>query len=426
MPKTSLALSAGVKRALAGLSPNVVLVGVVSFLTDASSEMIVPLLPIFVSLAAIGHGVSAALIVGVMEGLAETVSALLKLVTGIWTDHSRRKKPFILAGYGISSILRPLMGLATAWWHPVAVRVGDRIGKGIRSSPRDVLIAESTPQEYRGKAFGFHRSMDHLGAVVGPLIAVWLLFALYAGMSQAAQAHLLRTIFLIAAVPGAISLAVIVFWIRDIDTVKSGIPFRFAWSAFSPGYRYYLASLLLFTLGNSTDMFLVLRAVDIIKAENVALSQGVMALAMPALFWAFFHICKSLATAPLGALSDRVGRKNLIRLGWAVYALVYLGFAFMNRSWQAWPLFAVYALYYGLTEGVEKALVVDLAPPELKGTAVGMYNLTVGVAALPASVVFGLVYAKVGALAAFGYAGVLAMLAMAVLSVKVQEKVRGA
>ncbi len=252
---------------------------------------------------------------------------------------------------------------------------------------------------------------------VAPL---WLLFALYKGMGEAAQAHLLRTIFLLAAVPGAISLAVIAFWVRDVEAAGGGAPFRFAWSAFSPGYRYYLASLLLFTLGNSTDMFLVLRAVETIQTEHAALARGVMGLAMAPLFWAFFHVCKALATAPLGALSDRVGRKNLIRLGWGVYALVYLGFAFMNRSWQAWPLFAVYALYYGLTEGVEKALVVDLAPPEMKGTAVGMYNLTVGAAALPASVVFGLVYAKAGALAAFGYAGVLAMLAIAVLSAKVR------
>jgi len=413
----------GWQRAAAGLTVNVFLVGLVSFLTDASSEMIFPLLPVFLTLASVGHGVSPALIIGVLEGLSEATAALIKLAAGVRTDRVRRKKPLILIGYGISSVVRPLMGLATAWWHPVAVRLADRIGKGIRSAPRDVMIAESTPREYRGKAFGFHRSMDHFGAVVGPLVAVALLMLLrWPDLGDAAKESALRTIFLLAAIPGAICLAVIVFWVRDISAAPTGTPLRLTWRAFDRNYRSYLACLLIFTLGNATDMFLIYRAAEVIGAEGGLLVRGMQAVVMIPLLWAFFHAFKMLTAAPLGSLSDRVGRRNLIRLGWGIYALVYLGFAFMNRSWQAWPLFALYAFYYGLTEGVEKAFVVDLAPSELRGTAVGMYHFTIGVAALPASLIFGLVYASLGALTAFGYAALLALCAAVLLTVKVKER----
>ena len=407
----------------AGITRNVVLVGLVSFFTDSASEMIFPLMPVFLSLASVGGGVSVAMIVGVLEGLAETTSALLKLWAGLLTDRIQRKKPLVLIGYGISSVVRPLTGLATAWWHPVVIRVADRVGKGIRSAPRDVLIAESTPAAYRGKAFGFHRSMDHLGAVVGPLIAVFLLFVLAKpGFGEAGKEALLRTIFFVSAIPGLICLAVILFCVRDANAVRQGTPFRPTWRVFSPDYRLYLVSLLVFTLGNSTDMFLVLRAAEVIKAESAAMSRGVMALAMVPLLWAFFHAFKTLTVAPLGSLSDRVGRRSLIRLGWGIYALVYLGFGLMNRAWQAWPLFALYALYYGFTEGSEKALVVDLAPEGLRGTAVGMYHFTIGIASLPASVLFGLVYAKLGPMTAFAYAAALAVLAAVLLSVKVNRR----
>jgi len=313
------------------------------------------------------------------------------------------------------------MGLATAWWHPVAVRVADRIGKGIRSAPRDVLIAESTPKEHRGKAFGFHRSMAHLGAVVGPLIAVALLYALYKpGLGPAGQDSTLRAIFLLAAVPGLISVAIILFLVRDVRSAKAGQPFRLAWGVFDANYRNYLICLALFTLGNTADLFLINRAVEVMAAGGTFAS-GLPALIVAPLLWAFFHFFKMLFTAPLGSLSDRLGRKSLIRLGWGIYALVYLGFAFMNRPWQAWPLFAVYAIHYGLTEGVEKALVVDLAPRELCGTAMGMYYFTIGTITLPANILFGLAYKGLGPLAAFGYAAVLACLAMALLSAKVKE-----
>ncbi|NLG85361.1 MAG: MFS transporter [Firmicutes bacterium] len=412
---------------VAGLTRNVFLVGIVSFLTDAASEMIFPLLPVFLTLGALGD-VSAPLVVGLLEGLAETTSALLKLVAGVWTDRVRRRKPFILVGYGLSGFVRPLVGLATAWWHPVAIRVADRIGKGLRTSPRDVLIAESTPEEYRGKAFGFHRSMDHLGAVCGPLLAVAFLAALGgSAATDPAKEALLRRVFLWSVLPGAICFLVIALWLRDAragGASPSG-SFRFGLRSFGPDYRFYLLGVLLFTLGNSTDMFLILRAAELLRAEDPARwVAGVGSLVMVPLLWAFFHLFKMLTVTPLGALSDRLGRKVLIELGWVVYALVYLGFAFMKKSWQAWPLFAVYALYYGLTEGVEKALVVDLAPPEGRGTAMGLYHFTVGMAALPASALFGLVYARCGPLPAFGYAAILALLALVVIAFKVHEPPR--
>lgn len=410
-------------RLLAGLTRNVFLIGLVSFLTDASSEMILPLLPVFLSLGAVGQALSAPEIIGLLEGLAETIAALLKLASGIWADHVQRKKPFILFGYSLSGLIRPLMGLATSWWHPVAVRVADRVGKGLRSAPRDVLIAESTPAEYRGKAFGFHRSMDHAGALVGPLLAVALLFALgEPGLDGPGKIRLLRQVFLLAAIPGAACLAVIALWVRDVRSVPGGARLNLSWRSFDRNYRWYLACVFLFTLGNSTDMFLVLRAAEVLKSEGGMLSRGIWALATVPLLWAFFHACKMLCVAPLGALSDHLRRRSLIRLGWAIYALVYLGFALMNRAWQAWPLFAVYALYYGLTEGVEKALVIDLAPPDLRGTAVGMFHFMVGAAAFPASFLFGFVYHAAGPLAAFGYAAALALAAAVLLTLTVKDR----
>ena len=422
--KEQAAILRGWRGIAAGLTLNVFLVGIVSFLTDAASEMIFPLLPVFLSLGVLGN-VSVPLVVGLLEGLAETTSALLKLAAGVWTDRIRRRKPFILIGYGLSGLVRPLMGLAAAWWHPVAIRVADRIGKGLRTSPRDVLIAESTPEEYRGKAFGFHRSMDHLGAVCGPLLAAAFLAVLGgSAATDAAKEALLRRVFLWSVLPGAVCFLVIVLWLREAraGTVSPNGSFRFGLRGLGADYRFYLLAVLLFTLGNSTDMFLVLRAAELLKAENPARwAAGVGSLVMVPLLWAFFHFFKMSAVSPLAALSDRLGRKALIGLGWVVYVLVYLGFAFMKSSWQAWPLFALYALYYGLTEGVEKALVVDLAPPEGRGTAMGLYHFTVGTAALPASALFGLVYARVGPLAAFGYAAVLALVALGVLGLKVHE-----
>jgi len=376
-----------------GISANVVILGLVSFLTDVSSEMIYPLLPLFVATL---PGGSAAFL-GLIEGAAETTAALLKLVSGSYSDRVRSRKGLVLAGYGVSALARPLIALAASPLGVLLVRVSDRVGKGVRTSPRDALIADSSPLDGRGKAFGFHRSMDHAGAVVGPLLAT---FALYIWAGD------LRTVFWLAGIPGLMAVALIVFKLRDVP--REVAPLSTA-KKLLPGplprgpIRGYLAILLLFTLGNSSDAFLLLKA-----------GQSGMSASRVALLWTAFHVVKMLATMPFGALSDRIGRKRVIICGWGVYALAYAGFALADSQWQIWGVFLFYGLFYGLTEGVEKAFVADMAPSDQNGTAFGWYNLAIGVGALPASLIFGAIWTWGSPAAAFtfgaGLAGVAALL----------------
>jgi MFS family permease len=376
-----------------GISGNVLVLGLVSFLTDVSSEMIYPLLPLFV--ASLPGGSAAFL--GLIEGAAETTAALLKLVSGSWSDRIRSRKGLVLAGYGVSALARPLIALAASPLGVLLVRMSDRVGKGVRTSPRDALIADSSPPDGRGKAFGFHRSMDHAGAVVGPLLATAALYLL---------ANDLRTVFWLAGIPGILAVILIILKVREVPREAVSLsPAR----KLLPGplprgpIRGYLAILLLFTLGNSSDAFLLLKA-----------SQAGMSASRVALLWTAFHVVKMLAAMPFGALSDRIGRKRVIICGWGVYALSYCGFALAGSQWQIWCVFLFYGIFYGLTEGVEKAFVADMAPAEQNGTAFGWYNLAIGVGALPASLIFGAIWTWAGPAAAFmfgaGLAGVAAIL----------------
>jgi MFS family permease len=376
-----------------GISGNVLILGLVSFLTDVSSEMIYPLLPLFVATLPGGSAV----FLGLIEGAAETTAALLKLVSGSYSDRIRSRKGLVLAGYGVSALARPLIALAVSPLGVLLVRVSDRVGKGVRTSPRDALIADSSPPDGRGKAFGFHRSMDHAGAVVGPLLAT---FALYVWAND------LRTVFWLAGIPGLMAVILIVFKLRDVP--RKVAPLSMA-KKLLPGplphgpIRGYLAILLLFTLGNSSDAFLLLKA-----------GQSGMSASRVALLWTAFHVVKMLATMPFGALSDRIGRKRVIICGWGVYAVSYCGFALADSQWQIWCVFLFYGIFYGLTEGVEKAFVADMAPSDQNGTAFGWYNLAIGVGALPASLIFGVIWTWASPAAAFvfgaGLAGVAALL----------------
>ncbi|MBL8962010.1 MAG: MFS transporter, partial [Gemmatimonadetes bacterium] len=283
------------------LGRNVLVLSVVSLLTDASSEMIYPLLPVFMA-SVLGAG---AVAVGALEGLAQAVSALMQVVSGQWSDRVARRKPLIVAGYTLASVLRPLVGLATSVGQVLAIRVGDRVGKGVRGAPRDALIAASVPAADRGRAFGFHRAADHAGAVIGPLAAFALLSWWGVG---------LRTVFLLAAIPAVLAVVVAVVGIIEVPATARGTV-RGLGQVPRGTLARYLGVLALFTLGNSTDAFLLLRAQE----------AGVPVAQVP-LLWAFLHVVKSLASTPGGALSDRVGRRPLLLAGWAVYALVYLGF----------------------------------------------------------------------------------------------------
>ncbi|MCC6319594.1 MAG: MFS transporter [Gemmatimonadaceae bacterium] len=359
-----------------GLGRNVLALSLVSLLTDASSEMIYPLLPTFLA-TVIGAG---AISIGVIEGCAQMTAALLNVASGRWSDRLTSRRPMVLAGYALASVLRPLTGVAQSAAQVLAIRVGDRVGKGIRSSPRDALIADSVEPAMRGRAFGFHRAADHAGAVIGPLIA----FVLLQGFSLT-----IRQVFLLSAIPAALAVLVIMVGVRE--TGRPLVAARPPMAAPMSGrFRAYLVVLALFTMGNSTDAFLLLRAQE----------GGVAPQHLP-LLWAFLHVVKSLTSTPGGALSDRIGRGPLIVGGWAVYALVYLGFARATSVTQVWLLMAAYGVYYGLTEGVEKALVADLVAPEVRGIAFGWFHLAIGIAALPASLVFGWMWETWGSATAF-------------------------
>ena len=379
------------------LGRNVLVLAAVSLLTDASSEIIYPLLPIFLTTVL---GTSAAA-VGAIEGAAETTAALLKLASGWWSDRARRRKPLVVAGYALASLARPLVAIAQSAGQVLAIRLTDRVGKGIRGSPRDALIAESVDPAIRGRAFGFHRAADHAGAVIGPLIA----FALLRWEQLP-----LRTVFLFAALPGVLSVIVLVLGVRETPrdarastgTKKAGVPSLDA--SLGRAFWTFLASVLLFTLGNSTDAFLILRANQL----------GVPVSLIPIL-WAALHVVKSAASVPGGSLSDRFGRKPLILAGWAVYAAVYVGFGRATETWHAWALFLAYGTFFGLTEGTQAALIADLVGQARRGTAYGWYYLAVGIGALPASVLFGLVWDRVSPRAAFDLGAGLALAAAVVL-----------
>jgi MFS family permease len=378
------------------LGRNVIVLSVVSLLTDASSEIIYPLLPIFLT-TVLGTGASA---VGAIEGAAETTSALLKLASGWWSDRVSRRKPLVIAGYALASVARPLVALAQSAGQVLAIRLTDRVGKGIRGAPRDALIAESVDPSIRGRAFGFHRAADNFGAVIGPLVAFALL----------RWEHLpLRTVFLLAAIPGLLSVLVLVMGVRETPrdiapaTEAKGAPTLLG-VRLGRSFWTFLSSVFLFTLGNSTDAFLILRA-----------NQLGVSVALVPILWAALHVVKSAAAIPGGALSDKVGRKPLILAGWAVYAIVYFAFGVATETWHAWALFLAYGLFFGLTEGTERAMVADLVRRDRRGTAFGWYNLAIGIGALPASLLFGFVWDRFGAAAAFNVGAAFAAAAGVVM-----------
>lgn len=388
-----------------GLSRNVVILGFVSLLNDAASEMIYPLLPAFLT-AVLGAGPAA---LGVIEGIAESTAAFLKLYSGYLSDRVKRRKGWIVAGYSLSNIIRPLIALAGTWPQVLALRFADRVGKGIRTSPRDAMIADATPPEYRGTAYGFHRAMDHGGAIIGPLVATALLLVMHDNLT---------TIFLLSFFPGMLAVGMLLGGLKEQRTTEprtgpGGFNVRAAWAEIPAGLRKFLGIILVFTFGNSTDAFLLLQAQKL----------GVAVALLPTL-WVTLHLVKMAFSVPAGILSDRVGRKAVIVVGWLVYALVYAGFAVANAEWHAWTLFAVYGIYFGLTEGVEKALIADFAPAHLRGSAFGLYHLAVGIGAFPASLLFGLVWQRFGAAPAFGLGACLALLASAMLILLYVQKRR--
>lgn len=354
---------------------NVLWLSIVSLFTDMSSEMIYPLLPIFLT-QTLGAGPA---FLGVVEGVAETTASMFKLASGWFSDRVGKRKPVVLVGYGIASAVRPLISIATAPWHLLAIRFSDRVGKGIRTAPRDALLADSVDPSVRGAAYGFHRGADHAGAVLGPLIASGLLLLMPGRY---------RLVFGLAAIPAILSVLVLAFRVKDSTIAKEAVSTtRFAgFRGLNGEFRWLLAVVVLFTLGNATDAFLLLRA-----------QQLGVSIAMIPLLWAALHVSKMAFSVPGGMLADRLGPRRAIMCGWLLYAVVYAAFARASTAWHVWALFLVYGLFFGLTEAPEKSLVATLAPADARGSAFGAYHFAVGVAALPASVIFGLLWQRFGA-----------------------------
>ncbi|MGD0524637.1 MAG: MFS transporter [Polyangiaceae bacterium] len=343
----------------------VILLGFTSLFTDVGTEMIFPLLPVFLT-EVLKAGPA---YIGLVEGAADTVSSLLKLASGVVADRVPRRKPLVLFGYGLASAVRPFVALATQPWHVLAVRVTDRVGKGIRGSPRDALIADAAGDK-AGRAFGYQSAMDNLGAVVGPLVATALV----------AVGFSLRGVFWVAVIPGAIA-TLLVLAVREPARPRAEAPRAGAPGVLTPTLTSYLVILGLFSLGNSSDGFLLLRA------RSVGLSTAEIPI-----LWAALNASKVVWAWLGGDLADRIPRAPLIAIGWAVYALVYAGLGEATATWHVWALFILYGIFFGLTEPVEKALLKDLVREDQRGRAYGAYNFVVGITALPAGLLTGLLW----------------------------------
>ncbi|MDH4222269.1 MAG: MFS transporter [candidate division Zixibacteria bacterium] len=372
-----------------GIKKNIFFLGLVSFLTDVSSDMIYPLLPVFLT-DVLG---ASRVFVGLIEGIAESTASLLKIFSGWFSDKIGKRKPVVILGYSLSSLSKPLLALVTSGWQVLFLRFGDRVGKGLRTSPRDALIAESSSETKRGTSFGLHRAMDSAGAIFGPLLAFLLLPLLNENY---------RHLFLLASIPAFFSVLVLFFWVREAKERKRAETSQTKKAfAFDGKFKLFILVVAVFTLGNSSDAFLFLRANGL----------GIKLVFVP-LLWGLFNLVYTLSSTPAGILSDRIGRRKVILMGFAIYGFSYFGFAFATSSIHIWLLFALYGLYYGLADGALRAFVADLVKEEDKrGTAYGFYHGAVGLCTLPASLILGYLWQTFSAGVAFSFGAVLAILA---------------
>jgi len=376
---------------LFSLPRTVWLLGLVSFFNDAASELVYPLVPIYLA-SVLMAGPKA---LGLIEGIAEATGSLLKLFSGVMSDRLQSTKRWVVGGYTVAAIARPLLAFTTVWPMVLALRFADRVGKGLRSSPRDALLALTVDKEHRGLAFGLHRAMDNTGAVVGPLLAAWLLVE-----------HIpLKDVFLWASLGGVVAV-ILALSVKEPKRGADTPVQHFNWNVknLPAPFKRYLLVVALFTLGNASNMFLLLRAKDM----------GLPEYQVP-LLWALVSLTAALFSTPLSALSDKLGRVRLIVGGWIVYSVFYLLLGLNGQPSLVWPLFAFYGLFMAATEGAEKALVADMAPSEVLGTAYGWFNLTAGIMLLPASIIFGWLWQAITPLAAFGFSAACALFAAVLL-----------
>jgi MFS family permease len=372
------------KPGLRNLPLNVWIVTATSFLTDISSEMIVNLVPLFLA-NVLKTGTA---VIGLIEGLAETTASLMKIYSGALSDKLGKRKWLTVAGYAISTIAKPFMYFAQTWHWVLGVRVADRLGKGIRTAPRDALVAGSIDEKQRGLAFGVHRAGDTAGAFIGLAIA-----ALIVWLTEKSSVNLTRNTFqiavLVSIIPALLAVVVLALGARDVASGGKAKTPVLSLKGMDKRFKIFMLVLVLFTLGNSSDAFIILRG----QERGLDVLQ-IMLMLMT------FNLIYSVLAGPLGALSDKIGRRRLIIAGWLAYGLVYLGFAFSATGWQIWTLFGLYGIYYAATEGSAKAFIADLVPAEHRGTAYGIYNAAIGLTAFPASAIAGLLWQG-----AFGWAG---------------------
>ncbi|HQL39907.1 MAG TPA: MFS transporter [Anaerolineaceae bacterium] len=383
------------------LPRNVWAVGFTSLFMDISSEMVINILPLFLA-NVLGVQTS---IIGLIDGIAEATASLLKMFSGWLSDRLGARKWLAVAGYGLSALVKPFFYLANTWGLVAGVRWADRIGKGIRTAPRDALVADSVTKEIRGLAFGFHRAMDTAGALIGILVA-----ALVVWLAQKNQLALSRSTFqvivLISLVPAFLAVLSLVIGARDVAVTGKRAAPKISLRSMGKPFIVFLVIVGIFTLGNSADAFLVLRA------QNLGVSvTGIL------IMLAIFNLIYTLVSTPAGSLSDRIGRRRLIIGGWLIYALIYFGFALAKSAWQVWLLYAAYGLYYGLAYGSANAMVADLVPDHLRGTAYGTYNAVIGLLAFPSSLIAGILWQGVGSWGGWGpsapffFGGTLALVA---------------
>ncbi len=406
--------------ALRKLPRNVWVMTVTSFLNDVSSEMLLNLMPLFL-FNVLGVRTS---IVGMIEGLAEATASLLKAYSGWLSDRLGERKRLAVLGYAISTCAKPFLYFANRWLWVLGVRFTDRVGKGIRTAPRDALVADSIDEKQRGLAFGLHRAGDTAGAVLGLIVALLIVLLVQRDESELTRSTF-QLVVLISMIPAVLAVLVIGFGARDVERPQKSTAVKEAAEKPSPRlglrgfdrrFRVFLLVIVIFTLGNSSDAFLILRAQSI--GISVSALLGVLIV---------FNLIYTLVSTPAGALSDRIGRRRLLIGGWLFYALVYFGFARMQTEWHAWALMAAYGIYYGMTEGAARAFVADMVPLEQRGTAYGLYNAAIGLMAFPASLIAGILWQGLGGWNGFGagapflFGAVLALAASALLALLPQR-----
>ncbi len=379
------------------LHPNIWFLTIGSFLTDVSSEMLTNLVPLFLY-NVLGVKTS---IIGLIDGIAETTASLVKIYSGNLSDRTGKRKLLTVLGYALSTISKPFLYFATTWEWVLGVRFSDRVGKGIRTAPRDALLADSTKAEQRGLAFGLHRAGDTAGAFVGLGIAALVIWLTQSGAAELTR-HTFQIVVLASIFPAVAAVLVLAVGVKEVESerkVGAALP-SLSLKAFDKRFRSFLVVVIIFTLGNSSDSFIVLRAQD--RGLSVLQIMGMLMT---------FNLIYSLLAGPMGSLSDRVGRKKLMLVGWTIYGLVYLGLALSHTGTQIWVLFGIYGIYYALTEGVAKALVADIVPQEQRGTAYGLFNAAIGLTALPASLIAGILWQTVSPAAPFVFGASLTLLA---------------